>query len=203
MEKKLDCFCSRKQKWIKLFRVMKLSLMLLLVGVIQLSASVHAQNGKLSVQVENMQLSDLLWQLQEESGMVFIYHTDDVEDVNDISVNISEAAITDILDEVLKDTDLDYTLDNKVVIIKKKEIIPLPAIENVQEKKIIKGKVLDEKGEPLPFAAVCFKGTTTGCVAAVDGTYVLEVIDEEGLMLEVSSLGYVTKVIPVNGRLNY
>jgi len=68
------------------------------------------------------------------------------------------------------------------------------------EKVKITGTVTDEKGTPLPFAAVCFKGTTTGCTSAVDGSYTLEAPNEKDLILEVSSLGFATQTIPVNGR---
>ncbi len=184
MEKKPECFCSIKQKWIKMFRAMKLTLMFLLVGVLQLSASVHAQNGKLNVQVENMQLSELLWQLQEESGVVFIYQTDDVKNVKDISVDMSAASITNILDEILKDTDLDYIVDDEVVVIKKKEIVPLPAFEvKEQEKKTIKGKVTDKDGIPLPGVSVVIKGTSTGVATDIDGNYTLEMEDENAVLI--------------------
>ncbi|WP_321282487.1 SusC/RagA family TonB-linked outer membrane protein [Marinifilum fragile] len=179
---------------------MKLTLMFLLVGVLQLSASVHAQNGKLNVQVENMQLSELLWQLQEESGVVFIYQTDDVKNVKDISVDMSAASITNILDEILKDTDLDYIVDDEVVVIKKKEIVPLPAFEvKEQEKKTIKGKVTDKDGIPLPGVSVVIKGSNIGVATDINGEYSL-VIDGGEETLIFSFVGMEPQEIKYKGQ---
>ncbi|WP_172677379.1 carboxypeptidase-like regulatory domain-containing protein [Marinifilum fragile] len=179
---------------------MKLTLMFLLVGVLQLSASVHAQNGKLNVQVENMQLSELLWQLQEESSVVFIYQTDDVKDVKDISVDMSAASITDILNEVLKGTDLDYVVDEEVVVIKKKEIVPVPAVEEKQqEKRTIKGKVTDKDGFPLPGVSVVIKGTSTGVATDIDGNYSLELESDKEVLI-FSFVGMLPQEVLYNGQ---
>ncbi|MCF8245470.1 MAG: DUF5686 and carboxypeptidase regulatory-like domain-containing protein [Saprospiraceae bacterium] len=61
----------------------------------------------------------------------------------------------------------------------------------------VKGKVIDkETKEPLPFATVGFRGTTVGATTDLDGVYELDakIASSE---LEVSSLGYETKVLPV------
>ena len=69
-----------------------------------------------------------------------------------------------------------------------------------QEKTVIKGTVTDEKGEPLPFVTICYKGTSFGCVSSIDGAYELVAPRETGLHIQVSSIGYVTQDILVNGR---
>ncbi|TRX71431.1 SusC/RagA family TonB-linked outer membrane protein [Carboxylicivirga sp. M1479] len=181
----------------KMYRVMKLSAVLLLFCLIQVSATVYSQSGTITVKETSISLSDLLWKIQSKTDFIFAFSADKVEPYSELSVD-EEGSVEEVLDAILKDTKLDYEIKNGVYVITYKKI---EAVEQQPEKKIlIKGTVLDEIGEPLPFAAVCFKGTTTGCVSAVDGTYELEAPDEEGLVLEVSSLGFVTQEIPVNGR---
>jgi len=154
-----------------------------------------------NVKYSNATLLEVFESLKEQTGYGILYKEYEIS--SDVRVNMSKenSNVQEVLDEALEGTGLDYIVQDEVIVIYKTKELPEPIIENTeQEKKLITGKVVDEKGQALPFAAVCFKGTTTGCVAAVDGTYTLEVIDEEGLVLEISSLGYITKVIPVEGR---
>ena len=58
---------------------------------------------------------------------------------------------------------------------------------------LIKGKVLDSKGEPIIGAAVLVPGTTTGAVTDIDGNFEIRVAP--GTTLEVSCIGYVTKKV--------
>lgn len=200
MKKKLDCFRIGDRKLIKTFRIMKLTFLLLIMGVLQLTASVHAQNGKLNVQAENMQLSDLLWQLQEESDLVFIYQTDDLADVPAITYEKSNATITEILDDIFEETNLDYTLNNDVVIIKKKpaKAVVVPEKEE-QEKKTIKGTVTDADGNTLPGVSVVIKGTTTGVATNIDGNYTIK-FDGDDAVLVFSFVGMIPQEIVYTGQ---
>ena len=58
---------------------------------------------------------------------------------------------------------------------------------------LIKGKVLDSKGEPIIGAAVLVPGTTTGAVTDIDGNFEIRVTP--GTALEASCIGYVTKTV--------
>ena len=57
-----------------------------------------------------------------------------------------------------------------------------------------KGKVIDSQSLPVIGAGVTIKGTTTGVATGMDGEFALAV-PGEGAVLEVSSLGYVTKEV--------
>jgi TonB-linked SusC/RagA family outer membrane protein len=200
MEKKSDFFRNILRKRIKMFRIMKLTLLLLIFSVLQVTASVYAQNGKLNVHVENMQLSDLLWELQEESGVVFIYQTDDLKNVGTVSLEKSNASIAEVLDEALLDTDLEYVLDGNVVVIKKKEFEPAPVNTPVQqEKKTITGKVTDDQGIPLPGVSVVIKGTNTGVATNMDGEYILELEDKKAVLV-FSFVGMQSEEIAYEGQ---
>ncbi len=67
-----------------------------------------------------------------------------------------------------------------------------------QEKGTIKGKILDKESndEPLPFASVILKGTTTGTETDLNGNFSLTV-DSGSYKVVFSFLGYKTIEIPV------
>lgn len=64
-----------------------------------------------------------------------------------------------------------------------------------QNKCVIKGRIFDvSNNEAIPFANVLIYGTTTGVAADGDGNYRIENVAPGFIRLEVSSLGYKTRV---------
>ncbi len=67
------------------------------------------------------------------------------------------------------------------------------------QSRTITGKVVDEKGEPLPGVTVLVAGTQSGTITDFDGNYSINVNpDQQGLMF--SFIGYAIVTEPINGR---
>ena len=67
----------------------------------------------------------------------------------------------------------------------------------------VRGRVMDEAGEGIPFAGVYFKGTTVGITADIDGYYNLETKDLTRYVLVAQLLGYDTMEVFVQpGKFN-
>ena len=62
----------------------------------------------------------------------------------------------------------------------------------------VEGTVLDELGEGLIGAGVVIQGTNTGAITDLDGNFVLPSVPR-GATLEVSCVGYATKLVQVTG----
>jgi len=63
----------------------------------------------------------------------------------------------------------------------------------------VRGKIASEAGEALPGVTVVQKGTSTGTVTDAAGNFSLAVNDRNGT-LTISSVGYVSQDVPINGR---
>ena len=63
----------------------------------------------------------------------------------------------------------------------------------------VSGVISDPDGLPIPGAAVLIQGTRTGVATDINGKYSLNVTGNNP-SLEISCIGYVTQVVPVNGR---
>lgn len=61
----------------------------------------------------------------------------------------------------------------------------------------LKGTVRDSKGEPLIGVNVKVKGAAVGAITDFDGNFLLEV--QEGAIIEISYVGYVTQEVKVAG----
>ncbi|WP_229312989.1 SusC/RagA family TonB-linked outer membrane protein [Larkinella terrae] len=64
----------------------------------------------------------------------------------------------------------------------------------------ITGRVLDEKGQPLPGVTVLLKGTTTGSTTNAEGMYTINVPEGAGSVLTFSFIGYASQDVAINNR---
>ena len=62
----------------------------------------------------------------------------------------------------------------------------------------VKGKVTDDRMEPIPGANVMIRGTTVGTFTDIDGNYAI-MTDPEAV-LEISSIGFMDRSVNVSGR---
>src|ERR1044071_5091872 len=63
----------------------------------------------------------------------------------------------------------------------------------------VTGKIIDEKGEPLPGANVLVKGTTMGTTTDAAGSYSLSITDSDAVLI-FSFIGYTSKEVPVGNQ---
>ena len=75
---------------------------------------------------------------------------------------------------------------------------PSASVDQVRVKVLVSGIVVDATGAPLPGATVRERATGNGTVTNIDGHFSLSVSSEASL--EVSFVGYATKVVPVAGQ---
>ncbi|QZE15300.1 TonB-dependent receptor [Halosquirtibacter laminarini] len=72
---------------------------------------------------------------------------------------------------------------------------------NQSQKKSIKGVVRDENGETLPGANVTIKGSTSGVITGLDGTF--EMLVNPTDIIKISYIGYEVKELKVENRVNF
>lgn len=75
-------------------------------------------------------------------------------------------------------------------------------VQVVSEKKRIEGRIVDDKGEGIPGAEVKLKGSKTGTFTDIDGNYQLEDVVTPSPVIEISTIGYERKEIPIAGDFN-
>ncbi|SFO60891.1 TonB-linked outer membrane protein, SusC/RagA family [Chitinophaga sp. YR627] len=66
----------------------------------------------------------------------------------------------------------------------------------------VKGIVTDDKGQPIPGATVLVKGTSNGTSTGTDGSWSLQVPDENAI-LEFSFIGYTKQELKVGSRTSF
>lgn len=148
-------------------------------------------NGQtVSKTFKNEALKTVLKEVEKQTGLSVIYKTDEVNENKKITATFKNTPINTVLDKIL-DEGLTYKLQNKMIVISKKE---QPLKQSV--KKVVTGVVVDAAGEPVIGAAVMLKGTTIGTITDMTGNYTIEV-PAEGVLV-ISYVGYKTLDIRAN-----
>lgn len=186
------------KKLYKPLLAMKITLMLIVVSAMQLSASVYSQNTRLDLNVSNQSLIEVFKEIRNNSDFTFVYDLEDVETVGNLNIDLRGATVEEILDNCLLNTNLNYEIVDKVVIVKQKPIVAPKPIQ--QEKKVINGKVTDKDGVPLPGVSVIVKGTNTGVATNIDGEYFIEVEKDEATLV-FSFVGMIPKGVKYTGQV--
>ncbi|MGF6849177.1 TonB-linked SusC/RagA family outer membrane protein [Chitinophaga sp. W3I9] len=176
----------------------KLFLMIKFTGVLfllffQATAAGFSQNT-ISVSFVNADIEKVFRYLEKKTTYTFYYSNNETEKTPRLSLTMEKVDIRDVLDAVALKTGLHYTiLDNSMVVFKN-------AGERIQTKKI-SGKVVDEKGRPLPNMTVQVKGTTIGTLTTPEGLFTLQV--PENAILVVSAIGFLRQEVPVAGQSSF
>ncbi len=180
--------------------IMRLSLILMVVGVLQSAASVYSQNWRMSMNEKSIMVKDVLTKIEHSSEFRFFYEEKKVNVEKKVDVEITNATIDDIMSMLFNSAGIEYkVLDSNFIILKPKGDSPSTSINSSQQKKSITGKVTDPSGATLPGVSVVVKGTTIGVITDMDGKFSLSNVSENAT-LQFSFIGMKTQEIDVAGK---
>ncbi len=178
---------------------MKLITFLLTVVLFNLSASTYSQSKKFDLAVENVSYRKIVKEIKKKSEFRFLYNSEVINELPNMTIEVKNQMVEEILDLLLLKHGLEYEIDDKTITIREAKT---ERVANSSQKEVmveVTGTVKDaDSGEPLPGVNVVVKGTTIGSVTDRDGVYGLNV--DEGAILSFSYIGYETVEVTVGSR---
>lgn len=181
----------------KLWRIMKLTALISFCFVLTAVASSYSQSTKLNLKLNNVTVKQILNQIETESEFVFLYNLNELDENRKVDINIESATISQVLDEILRDQNLNYTIYDRQIIIR--------AANNngswgqAVQPQNANGKVTGSSGEPVPGVTVVVQGTNNGTITDIDGSFALSNVSR-GSTLVFSFVGMVTQQIRFEGQ---
>lgn len=172
----------------KIKRIMKISLIFLLTGIIHISATTYAQTTKLSVEIKDGTLYDMVKEIEKQSDFLFFYNSKEISNNLPVNIKIDNKEIKEVLEAVCAKNNLTYKITDRQIFLSKTNTVQ-------QQTHPVKGVVTDAKGEPIIGANVSVKGTTNGTITDLDGKFTLDV--PANADLEISYIGYLKQQIKV------
>ena len=150
-------------------------------------------NIRITIKNAEITLQNALIEVEKQSKLSVAYNQSQLSDNRQLSLNIVNQPLEIALKTILKGTGFSYKLTDKCIMI-----IPEKKGSGSQTTKPVKGKIVDEKGEPLIGVNVAVDGTTTGTITDLDGNFSMSVLS--GSTLKVSYIGYATQLVAVSGK---
>lgn len=168
-------------------------ILLLALACAQLSMAAFAQ--KVTIKKNGITLSKVFNEIKRQCNCDFFYNESLVKSNTVIDLNMENANIRDVLDYCLANQDLQYTIDNKTVVITAK-----PA-SSKQQKKRIQGRVMDYQGKPMSGITISEKNNPKNSVATdMDGSFTLTV-DDLNTSIVCKCVGYEQLTVPTQGKV--
>ena len=193
MKKKRDSGFPVGENWRKILLIMKLKLFLILFTCCHVTAAVHSQNKLLDMQLENVSLERVIWELEEKTDFTFMYWTAEIKDVK-VSLDMKQKSINEILDFCLRNTNLVYKINGDAIVIHR-----VKDEKTGKRPTVIKGLVKDIKGNPLPGVTIMEKGTKSGVATNVKGEFTYSTFKDTVTFI-VSFIGMKTKTVMWKGQ---
>ncbi|WP_343703257.1 TonB-dependent receptor [Chitinophaga sp.] len=169
---------------------MKLTVVLMIAALMEVSASSYAQ--KMTLSAKEITLRDVFHQIRKQTGYNVLWNVDILKDAKPVALQVTDATAEEVLKKCFANQPFTYTIRQHTIVITR---TPEPAVVAVT----IKGRVTDVNNNPLPGVAIRLRNSSTGTATLPDGTYSLHV-PETGGVLEFRLLGYTPKEVAINGQ---
>jgi hypothetical protein len=185
------------------YKIAKLSgiaiLLLLLMSPVS-HGQVNILDSVFTFRAGTVKTGNALNLISQNTGYYFTYDSEVIDSEKKTEMSFNSVRLQTILDSLLQNNTLRYSVINKYIIIYKSS--PAPVVSEVPgewEVKNITGIITDsETGEPLPFATIGIMSKGKGTVTNNNGEFGLKIShDCLNDSLSVSYLGYYDRQIPV------
>ena len=180
----------------KFVRIMRVMIACLLIACLHVSASGYSQDN-ITLNLKSVELRKALIAIEKKTDYRFLFNENLVAHKPKIGINVVEAPVIQVLDQLLQNTGITYkVLGNKLVVLK--EISDEISLADLKDTRVTGRVTSSEGGDALPGVSVAVKGANIGTTTDATGHYALTVPDNATLVF--SSVGYESKEVAVAGQ---
>ncbi|MDN3672875.1 SusC/RagA family TonB-linked outer membrane protein [Flavobacterium branchiarum] len=194
-----------------LFRIMKITLFQFVLAFVfssvTMANSVKGQrklDTKVTIDVVNLSLDNALSKLEKSAKVKFSYNSRMTQLNQKVSIEANDETLSSILNRVLKPFSITYSeVSNQIIL--QKDSSQSTNFEDVNVSAslfeslfipVVKGKVIDQNGDPLPGATVLAKGSKIAVLTDFDGNFSID-MPTNSTKLVVSYVGMETKEVDI------
>ena len=185
--------CDRPISRWSIVRLLKTVLLLLCVSFSSVYVQASDRNEGITISCKNESLEQVIHLIESQSSYLFVLN-DKVNTKHKVSIKIENGNINAILNKIFQGTNMTYQVDGDHILISTthKSI----GLDETRQATMIKGKIVDNAGEPMIGVNVLVKGTTNGAITDFEGNYSLADVNENDVLM-VTYIGYLTQEIKV------
>ncbi|MBB5620636.1 TonB-linked SusC/RagA family outer membrane protein [Pedobacter cryoconitis] len=175
---------------------MRLMIILLFMGMMQVSGAIYGQ--KITLNQNKIKITQLFKEIKRQTGYDVLWQSEKLNENRVIDANFNKTDLKEVMAQCLTGQNLIFSIeDNSVVIKQQSSAIRPVSIPLVQDSIVYKGKVLDERGKPLPGATIRLKGGVKSSISTETGYF--ERYGTKKSTLVISYIGYKNKEVSLAG----
>jgi TonB-dependent starch-binding outer membrane protein SusC len=176
----------------KILLTMRLTLILIVLGVFQTYANSYTQTTEITIDLKNAPMAQVFHEIERQCDVRFLYINEAVQGKT-VTLNMEKKKLEDVLDKLRTETKMKFTiLENNLVVI-------TPDAPEQQGIKITGKVTTNSTNEPLPGVNVLEKGTMNGTIADLDGNFTLTVTGPSSVLV-FSFVGYLSEETEVGNK---
>ncbi len=141
----------------------------ILLGSSFAHASAGQQLARVNLSKQNAEIREILKEIKAQTEFDFVYNAREINDRARVSVDVQNADIENVLRICLENLNVDFIIQDKIIVLQQRK-------SQQQEQPrmwVLKGKVQDESGLPLPGVSVLLKGTVVGVATDAEGRFTI------------------------------
>jgi len=209
-----------RQRWLKLTRFsLTQGLVMFLLAGVSYAYTTNAQeylSKRLTLRAENQEIKKVLTDIEKATGVQFVYSSEVIDARQKVSVQATNSTLEEVLIKFLKPLKVSYELVGRKIVLSAGPPasdatgavdLNKAADESASPRRLVAGRVTDEKGMGLPGVSVLIKGTATadrqrGTSTNAQGDFQLDVPDarDGATVLVFSFVGYESKEVVVGDQ---
>ncbi|WP_187774888.1 TonB-dependent receptor [Pedobacter sp. BS3] len=171
---------------------MKLTVIYLTILGLQVSAAAYSQ--KITINAENASLESVLKDVKRQSGYFLLYKMELMQHTRPVSVSFKDLPVEQALKQIFSGQPLEFSVSQKTILVKSAEA---NLAESLQ--KSIRGKVTDEKGDPLVGVSVKQKSANRSTYTNANGEFQLSNINDDAILI-FTMIGYKAREVTVGAQ---
>jgi TonB-linked SusC/RagA family outer membrane protein len=137
----------------------------------------------------NISYDQIFREIKKQTGYDVVLISGRVQSTRKTDVNFSNTPLKDVLETLLNPLHLEYVIQNKTIVIRERSAEPVIKEQTPPD---VRGRVLNEKKEPLAGATVTIQGTSRSVVTDKDGNFLMPNVNA-GQRFIISFIGYNTQ----------
>ncbi|WP_316793918.1 TonB-dependent receptor [Pedobacter frigoris] len=180
----------------KLLLIMRLTTVILIATIMQVSAAGFAQ--RITLSKKKATLKSIFKEIRKQSNYDFIYTDELLQNAKTVDINVNQALLDDVLNKIFIGQPLSYTIEDRTVVLREKSDVPLK-VRVAERAADIRGRVVDAQGKGIPGVTIRIKGETGGATTNSNGDFSIAATSTNAVLV-FSYTGFITQEIPVNGQ---
>ena len=159
---------------------------------VMIKVGTPSTNSVITLSGKNVPLEKVFISIKQQTGYAVFYTKGSLADAKPVSFDVKNMYVNTFLDQILKDQPLEYTVENRTIMIVPKGT----KMETIQADRLVEGIVRDStSGDPLPGATVSIahtqgEGGNRKWVTTTDKNGHFSLAAVSGRQLIVSFVGY-------------